>query len=133
MDKQQRRQEHFNKAYLGVIAQGKISMSDTGTCLYLSPYGAKCNVGHILSEKELEKYGSFLGSVDSLWDEMAHNGEADSDHPFKADEFFYLGLQEVHDNLMTYEGEEFVSNFKYSMASFAQRYNLTVPDETATA
>lgn len=136
MGKQERRQDHFNKAYLGVIAQGEPAVwkaQGATNCMYLTKTGSKCGVGHTLTEKELEKYGNYLGSVDYLWQEMKRGGDADEDHHFYHDLDFYQDLQEVHDNLMSYEGGEFVESFKYYMASFAQRYNLTVPDETATA
>ena len=139
MDKQERRQAHFNKAYLGVIAQGEPATaysphtSSGLRCVYLADNGSKCAVGHLLSEEELQKYGDVLGGVDDLWDGMYLREDADHDHPFYEDARFYDAMQNKHDNLMGYSGTEFVEAFKQEMASFARFYNLTVPDETATA
>ena len=132
MDMQERRQDHFNKAYLGVIAQGECSGKISGknfTCMYLSPTGSKCAVGHILSEQELKDFGGYLGGVKDLWMVMGY----DEDHPFYSDYDFYNDLQDVHDTLQGGSGPEFVMTFKYDMRRFAERYKLTVPDETAVA
>lgn len=134
MDIQERRQDHFNKAYLGVIAQGEPSVNTTeGTCVYLSPHGSKCAVGHILSAEELERYGYFQGAVDSLWGRMRDEGFADYDHPFYSDRDFYFDMQEVHDGLMHESGPEFVMAFKTKMKLLAYKYKLEVPCETAVA
>lgn len=138
MDIQQRRQEHFNKAYLGVIAQGGPAYrksngeGDFGGCMYLAPNGNKCNIGHILSDKELEDFGDFIGGVHDLWAQM----RLDYDHPFYLDRLFYDSLQEVHDNLIDFNGEKFIHLFKKDMMDFALAYDLQLPkvgDETATA
>lgn len=137
MDIQERRQEHFNKAYLGVIAQGGPAFrrgnveEDFGGCMYLTPDGNKCAVGHILSDKELEDYGDFIGGVHDLWEQM----RLDYEHPFNSDNQFYTSMQEVHDNLISFSGEEFIHHFKKGMMAFALGYNLQLPkvgDETAT-
>ncbi len=137
-DKQQRRQDHFNKAYLGVIAQGGPSydrnvQDGVGSCLYLAPNGNKCAVGHILTKKELEDFGDFIGGVGELANRMGLG----PDHPFKSDEDFYAGIQNIHDRLdVDVEGSEFIPYFKRHMMAFALEYNLQLPkvgDETATA
>lgn len=139
MDKQERRQDHFNKAYLGVIAQGEPATTPSSygssglRCVYLTDNGSKCAVGHILTEEELRKYGSVMGGVSDLWNDMYSRGDADYEHPFYADGSFYSAMQERHDDLMGYSGPEFVEAFKQEMREFAKIYELTVPDETAVA
>lgn len=137
MDKQQRRQDHFNKAYLGVIAQGgpaydSMAQDGFGSCMYLASNGNKCNVGHILTNEELTKYGSFIGDVYDLADRMGLG----PDHPFKSDDNFYARMQDIHDQLDDAEGPEFIPHFKRHMMAFALEYNLQLPvveNETATA
>lgn len=114
MDIQQRRQDHFNKAYLGVIAQGGPAYrkgsgeGDFGGCMYLAPNGNKCAVGHILTKKELEDFGDFIGGVRDLWAQMRF----DYDHPFNSDNQFYVCMQKVHDDLIDSSGEGFIHRFK---------------------
>ena len=136
MDRQQeRRQDHFNKAYLGVIAQGgpsKREFMSGETCAYLGNNGRKCAVGHILTEDELKVMGAFCGSVIDLWDEFFR----DYDHPFSQDATFYEDMQDAHDEFFEYDEEEFVHRFKVKMMAIALEYNLQlpkVPDETTTA
>ena len=90
-------------------------------------------MGHLLSEGELQKYGSAIGGVLDLWNDMYRRGDADKDHPFYEDVDFYTAMQESHDDLMGYSGPEFVSFFRHDMKSFAQHYGLEVTDETAVA
>lgn len=125
MDKQQQRQEHFNKAYLGVIAQGEPAIGgSTSQCQYLSASGSKCSVGHLLTEEELEECGSYLGCFSALIvDKTFRDG-----HPFYADKIFYSKLQLVHDELWSLSGPTFVDFFKRGMKLFAEKYKLEVPE-----
>ena len=125
MDNQQQRQDHFNKAYLGVIAQGEPAVDKaTGRCQYLSESGSKCNVGHILTDEELEKWGDFAGGVTHL----CHEKIGSKEHPIRSDKDFYIDMQEVHDNLYTFTGSYFVGQFKQNMKLFAAKYKLEVPE-----
>lgn len=120
-----RRQEHFNKAYLGVIAQGEPAVDKaTGRCQYLSESGSKCSVGHILTEEELKLYGHCKGPVKDLYVAMGKP----KDHPLDTDRPFYKDMQEVHDNLYTFTGSYFVGQFKQNMKLFAAKYKLEVPE-----
>lgn len=123
MDNQDRRQKHFNKAYLGVIAQGEPAINGA-LCSYLTTTGSKCSVGHILTEDELKLYGHCKGPVRDLYVAMGRP----EDHPFYTDRSFYEDMQEVHDNLMYESGAEFVSSFKQNMKLFAAKYKLEVPE-----
>lgn len=118
-----RRQDHFNKAYLGVIAQGEPAINGS-LCSYLTPKGSKCSVGHILTEEELKLYGHCKGPVRDLYVAMG----MPKDHPFDTDRSFYEDMQEVHDDLMYERGAEFVSFFKRDMKLFAAKYKLEVPE-----
>lgn len=127
------RQEMFNKAYLGVIKQGDPAVqshpnTDGLMCSYLAPDGRKCAVGHLMTEEELKVMGAFKGGVQDLADDWADclprpewlMGDKNLD--------FLSHLQDTHDNLMGYDGAEFVENYKYDMAKFASFYDLTVPE-----
>jgi hypothetical protein len=128
-------QEMFNKAYLGVIKQGgPAAQRNPGTgglqCSYLTSNGLKCNVGHLMSEEQLAAMGGFMGGVESLHTDWRYTTSLPVPEWLmeREDRDFLAGLQDVHDNLMHYSGEEFVNYFKHDMAKFAYRYNLTVPE-----
>lgn len=135
MDKQQRRQDHFNKAYLGVIAQGgpsKRVFHGSESCAYQGDNGRKCAVGHILTDDELVTMGGFCGSVGDLWQSQIRN----YDHPFNKDATFYEVLQSAHDDFHDLDEDDYIHHFKVRMMSIALECNLQLPkvgDETATA
>lgn len=127
------RQEMFNKAYLGVIKQGGPAVqSNPNTeglmCSYLAPDGRKCAVGHLMTEEELKVMGRFKGGVQDLADDWA-DCLPYPEWLFGNENLDFLNhLQDTHDNLMDYDGAEFVDVYKYNMAKFAAFYNLTVPE-----
>jgi hypothetical protein len=127
------RQEMFNKAYLGVIKQGGPAVqsnhnTDGLMCSYLAPSGRMCAVGHIMTEEELKVMGAFRGGVQSLADEWA-DCLAYPEWLLGNENLEFLNhLQDTHDNLMEYDGTDFVESYKSDMAKFAAFYNLTVPE-----
>lgn len=115
------RQEVFDKAYLSIVAQGRRS-ADLGSCLYRGPSGAKCAVGHLLSDEQIKKYN--VVNSESVWDldrDLISEILPDDDEA----PHFLSSLQVVHDTART--PETFVQDFKRKAAGFADRYNLQVP------
>lgn len=47
-------QEAFDKAYTGIVKQGKIAVDPISLkCVYKTSDGAKCAVGHLLTDEDL--------------------------------------------------------------------------------
>jgi hypothetical protein len=119
------RQEMFNKAWHGVIAQGGPSMVD-GHCLYRGWNGRKCGVGHLIGDEVahrwdmLKKSGVAFMSADMI----SKAGLAPSDQQFLVD------LQNAHDASGNHGStdKQFIAEFIKSMADVATRYSLTIPD-----
>lgn len=125
------RQEMFDKAYLGVIKQGGPAVQpnhNTGgsMCSYLTPDGRMCAVGHLMTDEELKVMGIFKGGVFDLRDEWGEDAPAWMQE--QDDRDFLAAMQDAHDNLMGYEGREFVTNYMHDMEKVAAFYNLTVPE-----
>ena len=51
------RQEIFNKAYLGLRAQGRKGVTNAGNCAYNGADGTHCGIGHLIS-----------GETAAIWD-----------------------------------------------------------------
>lgn len=43
-------QEMYDKVKAALIAQGRASINEYGTCFYHSPDGARCGVGHLIPD-----------------------------------------------------------------------------------
>lgn len=113
-------QEIFNKAYLGVLRQGKLSQDVEGVCLYRAPRGLKCAVGHLLTDAEaegLDDRNSPLGTVSLMRSSRA------SQLPgyFKANLDLLQDLQEAHD------GSYSIAHFRDRCALVAEDHKLEVP------
>lgn len=112
------RQEAFEKAYKGIVAQGCRS-HDGVFCVYRGPNDTKCAVGHLLTDEQIEKHAiknsdGALYFPRALTDELLPN-----DNNGK---YFLAGLQAVHD------GMESLDDFKARATEFAKSHNLTVPE-----
>lgn len=117
-------QEMFDKAYLGVIQQGRKSEKTTGyghTCAYRGLHGAKCGIGHLIPN-DLAK----------AWDQRTNTSifriKATKAHPipdFITNNKMLAGaIQEAHDRS---ESQNFIEEFKYRMAWVAENFKLTIP------
>lgn len=119
------RQEAFNTAYFGVIAQGCASIANEH-CLYRGPNGTKCGIGHLLTDEEAKSLDvdTRNNSVDFL---LMHGRLPARFSP--ADKDFYSGLQSAHDraSVGNPSGSLFVLNFQSRMGRLAKAYGLSVP------
>lgn len=120
------RQNAFNTAYNGVIAQGKPSViifenEKLPICAYRSNDGCKCNVGHLIPD---DKY-------DPRMENLSFN-VLNRDFPLfdDKDSRFLREMQQAHDiifyNTSMHEKDNcvFIENYKKAMKSFAGRYGL---------
>ncbi len=117
----ERQQEVFNKAYLGLAAQGfrrsiKNEADEDEMCRYRSPNGLKCAVGHLLTDEQYtpEMEGNSILSLERLTG-------VDLGEVFGVDMMFLQDLQECHDSGL--EPSEMIE----SLVAFAERFGLTVP------
>jgi hypothetical protein len=87
------KQEAFDTACRGIIAQGKKSADETGSCLYRSKDGCKCAIGHLIPDEEYEprmenkmiiSYFTWIKSLNEI--RKSENGE-----------LFLHELQRAHD------------------------------------
>lgn len=114
------RQEMFDKAYLGLAAQGfKPSMKgEYGDCAYRGVDDMKCAIGHLVDDKtagRMECYGPI---------ENCFRNEVEM--PFdKADEEFMARLQLAHDESTFAENR---GKMQEMLVKFAAHFNLTVPE-----
>lgn len=117
-------QEMFDKAYLGVIQQGRKSEKDTScgtTCAYRGPNGTKCGIGHLIPD-DLAK----------AWDQRTNSSinhiKATKAHPIPDfitnNKMLATAIQEAHDRS---ELQNFLEEFKTSMAFVAENFKLTIP------
>lgn len=140
---QKQKQQFFNDAYKGVIAQGKIA--NYPTCQYETKDGLHCGVGHVLAKRgllppgvdydedgDLHSIGIFAVKKMAMGDEpwidrreanflnlqMALQliGVEDAD-----DYDFMLQLQQAHD------GSVNLQDFRDRMGDLAVNHNLAVP------
>ncbi len=129
------RQEIFNKAYLGVIAQGKPSVGSSGTCMYESRDGSRCGVGMLIEDKSLRQELDSLNETGiSLVVENIIGGDSIFiDLPdWMINEVDLLeSIQEAHDAAAAIPQDDalFVGNYKSRMTDVAKNFNLTVPEK----
>lgn len=102
-------QTAFNKAYLGLKAQGfeRSANPNYGLCLYRGPNGLKCAIGHIMSN---EQYSGESVRLNSYCIELG------------LDYYFAKRLQLAHDNALDSSGVE------YALKNVAIAYGLTIPE-----
>lgn len=116
------RQEAFNTAYLGVIAQGHPSRTAKG-CLYRGPNNTKCGIGQLLTDEEAR-------GLDDTGDTGVEGVFKDGLLPsrfVRGDLEFYVALQEAHDEASIGD-DEFVDDFKDRMHVVADHYKLEIPN-----
>jgi hypothetical protein len=119
-------QEIFDRAVLGVITQGKPSVTKgfTGTsCMYRGAAGTKCAVGHLIDDAnytlELEGEGSdsylVRQALEQSLGELPENSTG-----------LLVRLQFAHDSAS--EFSDFISRFVARARQIATNYNLTFPE-----
>ena len=121
-------QEAFNKAVLGVVAQGGPSMVEPhldycSQCAYRAENGRKCAVGHLIEDEDYDPYVErksvshlhFRGYLPKLSDVSVE---------------LLVELQDSHDSMLADENlDEFIKDAK----DIASRYNLTFPEAEVKA
>lgn len=112
------RQEMFNKAYLGVLAQGGLGKSATGGCMYTTPDGKHCGVGQLLTPEQL----AMIRRDDILNSDTPKELVKANILPADFDVAFANVLQETHDNAND------LQEFAEDMTTLADAYGLTVPE-----
>ena len=114
-------QEMFDKAYLGVIAQGCKSEKTNGECAYRGQNGSKCGIGHLIPD-----------DLARAWDDRTNSSIAHirSTKAYPIPDFIVnnrplaCALQDAHDRC---DNTDFVKEFKYRMSKVAADFKLTQP------
>lgn len=110
-------QEAFEKAYLGVLRQGKLAKGAYQIC-YRMADGAKCALGHLMSDEDLAKLDAFR-----LNSEAFHNVR---DYVMlDLDLDFLIDLQCAHDRAKSLE------DFSDRMKRVAEYFRLEMPEPQA--
>lgn len=121
------RQEAFDKACKGIIAQGCRSQNDEG-CLYRATNGARCAVGHLITDAQFDRYRVINScSVYSLDEELLK--ELLPDESTDEASRFLRDLQLVHDNSDPSDPDGYVASFMRRALKFADAYDLRIPGD----
>jgi hypothetical protein len=112
-------QELFDKAYLGLVAQGKRSYENG--CKYRTKDGLKCAVGFLIDDKTAEEWDNF-GSIDQV---KCHIDREDLPDWLFTNSPMLQRIQQAHDDLA--DDDAFIIEFKHEMANIATSYGLKVP------
>lgn len=124
-----KRQEIFNKAYLGLKAQGKPAKSKYGACYYSDNEGNKCAIGHLIADdtaKSWEKCGYSDTSITSMVQHQQNGVE-----PWMNENIVFLSaLQRRHDTIGNWDNPK--TGFEAKFVTFAKEWNLEIPDMEKT-
>jgi len=118
-------QEIYDTVAMALIAQGRPSAVDGDgriNCVYAAPDGARCAVGHLMNDEEINAYGNFEGDISALL--KCDEWRGGRMRPLFHDEGYFLkDLQHDHD---TYVGltDEWLDRWKQAMRDTARRYDL---------
>lgn len=122
------RQEAFNITAQALLKQGSPGFepnSESGeACVYIASNGARCAIGHLLSEEDVRRFERFneVPLFDLEYEMLPKMLQDD----FK----FFLSLQKAHDQsaAMSFIDDlrdaDWIKLFKYQMQFVARRYNL---------
>jgi hypothetical protein len=113
-------QEMFTRAYLGVLGQGGLARTPDGKCMYTTPDGRHCGVGHLLTAEQQQAVlrRDWL-NVDSV-SGLIRAGILSEGFNRR----FALELQEAHDDAAD------LDEFRENMFRLAGDCDLTIPSET---
>jgi hypothetical protein len=119
------RQEMFDTAYAGIIAQGGPATTTNGACRYRRPSGNKCAVGHLISD---DKYDPDMEGT-GVTNPRVYKALGDD---ISAEDISFLhSLQSCHDTAaaMTFPGFiGFITEFQRRVKLFCEDYELTMPE-----
>ena len=115
------KQEMFNKAYLGILKQGKRSTDDNWDNVYRGADGSKCSIGFLIPDELYNKNIEYADVGYPMVLELIPHGE-----DISLD--FLYALQEAHDS---HHGtnETFIDQFKTAMSHVANEFGLEVPSD----
>lgn len=127
------RQEMFDKAARGVIAQGGpsgVRRFNAIYCKYRGPNGRKCAIGHLIEDDEAAETLDAC-SVAQTVGALARRGFLFS----VKDADFLQRIQSAHDIAALSDDERFIREFREAMRGIAARYDLSpaVLDEPPAA
>jgi hypothetical protein len=122
------RQEIFDKAFLGVIAQGKKSARYNAQgqyigCRYRGPDGLKCAIG-MLVDDETATHWDIFGGVHDVAKEFVLAGDPLPEWMTEENMEFLELIQSAHDD----PTGDFVHGFILRMKSVAKHFGLSVPE-----
>lgn len=148
------KQELFNYAYNGVIAQGESSVNENGNCRYQAQArdGAPlhCGVGHCMTEEAIAEFSDSPMGVHGIGRYIfgQDTSGAESNEIRPADMVQYTDVEMVfknNDNIVALlstiqcahdeahrdvdDNDVFLRLFKDRMAQIATEYKLLIPDE----
>lgn len=119
-------QEAFNKAVIGVVAQGGPSLMAPhlgafSQCAYRAENGRKCAVGHLIEDDDYTPY--FEGRPASLVRDTLKSLKG-------VDASLLHAIQSAHDRMLA---DEHIDGFIADAKNIANEYNLTFPEEEVKA
>lgn len=109
----------FNTVYINIMKQGKASLNGEGKCMYRSPDGSKCAVGHLIEDDEYDddmEHTNIYGLYDLYFLPKRLAGHLE----------LLTQLQQAHDNFSSHEN--FLVRYQEYMKEVAYRFKLIVPD-----
>lgn len=119
-----KRQEAFDKALIGIYAQGGPSLTPmSGSCAMNGSYNRHCAIGHLLPHElnaRIDTTSGYSGVRNGIVQQLLPKWIVD-------DLDFYSDLQCIHD---AYHGEEnFMDIFLAEMRKFAEKMGLVFNEE----
>lgn len=124
-------QELFTRAVLGVIAQGKPSMTDV-SCAYRGPNGTKCAVGFLIEDDFLPpdlNEDAGLADNEEIWEAILVSNPDLAPQLGPEARRMLEKLQNAHDNAAL--DTPFVASFIHRARKLADEYNLEMPHADA--
>jgi hypothetical protein len=137
-------QEIFDKAFAGIVAQGKPAFSLESGCEYVKEDGSRCAVGVLLDEETAKSWtGAHVGSIDDLMYDFrqyhSRMGEKGTTYKLTIPQWvidnaeLLESIQDAHDASarFTYveSPELWLENFVGRMKAVAKNYQLNLPEE----
>ena len=125
-------QAMFDRAYLGVIKQGKPGLDGKGQCDYFVPEtGCMCGIGHVVGPDMAKKMvAEGVEAITTLyhfgrWADIP--GVSFLPDGVKANGKLLVDLQLAHDKAVS-DISDFIPAFKKRMSGVAKAHGLTVPE-----
>jgi hypothetical protein len=111
------RQEMFNRAAQGILAQGCASYdTDRQACMYRGPNNTKCAIGYLMPD------GKYSFSLEYI---APYNKDVQKAAGIKWNQAdFAVRLQQCHDEAAIKTGGIFIERFIGNMREFARHYKL---------